>query len=222
MRPSCWVSRGFCAENAGSFLLLYILWHELYVASIRGQLGILIILPTFLSASGRGMSCKEQRRASHLCKGKYRVKLQVWKMQQEKVAKTYRNFFLSIPLFLHDMLSERLGFGFEEKSMFKQKAAHTAIWFISQDRCIWQCVLRDTFFPLAMWGIVFTEIWSYFQCNNFFSTFLMGVESYFYSYLWSLFLFLQVKISLFLGCCICVSCTDISKLLYSFMLMKNY
>lgn len=146
-------------------------------------------------------------------------------MQEENGVKKHRNFFLTIALSLHDMLSKRLGFGFEEKSMFKQKAAHAAIWFISQDRCIWQCVLRDTFFPLAMWEMVFTQVWNYCQCNNFFSTFLMGAESYFYSYLWGLLesnLPLQVKISLFLGCCICVWCTDISKLLYPFMLMKNY
>lgn len=126
-------------------------------------------------------------------------------------------------LSLHDMLSERVGFGFEEKSMFKQKAAHAAIWFISQDRFIWQCVLRDTFSPLAIWGMVFTQVWNYCQCNNFFSTFLMGAESYFYSYLWGLLesnLPLQVKISLFLGCCFCVWCTDISKLLYPFMLSQ--
>ena len=127
------------------------------------------------SVSGRRMSCNmEQKRTWHLGKEKPRAKLQVWKSATgQQYPKSQKPPSLTMALTQHNMLSERLRFWFEEVSLFKQNAAHTAIQFISQDRCIWQCVLRNTFFPLVMWDMAFIQVWNDSHCNKFFSTFLM-------------------------------------------------
>lgn len=180
---------GSCVENTSSFLLFYILAHEPYVESTREQFdrGSLIILWHSRWASDQ---CQEEgcparwsrKEPATLVKENPRSNTACEKVQQENSAQHHKNLSLTMALALHDMLSERLGFWFEEISMFKQKAAHTAIRFISQGRCIWQCVLRHKFFPLVIWEMAFVQVWNYSHCNNFFSTFLMEVEFNFESY----------------------------------------
>lgn len=182
---------GSCVENMGSFLLFYILDHELYVESTREQFDRGTLIKLWCSPWARDQRQEEgcparwsRKEPATLVKENPRSNSRGEKVQQENSIKHHKNLSLSLTtaLALHDVLSERPGFWFEEISMFKQKAAHMATRFISQDRRIWQCVLRNTFFPLVMWEMAFVQVWNYSHCNNFFSTFPMGVEFNFESY----------------------------------------
>lgn len=163
--------------------------HEPYVESTREQFdrGTLIILWHSRWASDQ---CQEEgcparwsrKEPATLGKENPWSNSRCEQAQQETTAQHHRNLSLTTALALHDVLSERLGFSFEEISIFKQKAAHTAIQFVSQDRHIWQNVLKITFFPLVIWGIIFVQVWNDCHCKNFFSTFFTGIQFNFESY----------------------------------------